>query len=167
MRRIKIIVIIGYVLLIALSISGLTWIYMDWVRYTKTAIPYPQRRKELMMLSNTLATLYHAEGTVGVFAFATDPQLNQQYDSLTTASFDQIARLKQISEEPVLNAQLDSLNVLLLRKKENIAALIQLVQSFEADTLKQMTTILSQHDLNNLDNLLNSTLQQSQDTNVV
>ncbi|MDR1526944.1 MAG: response regulator [Dysgonamonadaceae bacterium] len=169
MYRIKSIIIIGYVLLVALSIVGIVWIYTEWLNYTDGTIPRSQHQKELVMLSNTLTTMYHAEGTVGLLAFVTDPQLNQKYDSLTTASLSQIAHLKQISKEPVLNDQLDSLNILLLHKKENTTELVRLVQSFEADTLKQtiQMTILSQHDLDNLDNLLHSALEQLQDTNVI
>jgi signal transduction histidine kinase/ActR/RegA family two-component response regulator len=169
MFRTKIIIIIGYILLIALSIIGIAWIYTEWLNYTKGTIPYRQHQKELTLLSNTLAAMYQAESTVGLLSLVTDPQLNQKYDSLTTASFTQIARLKETSQEPALNAQLDTLNLLLSRKKANTTELILLIQSFETDTLKQttQTTILSQHDLHNLDKLLNHTFEQFQDTNLI
>jgi signal transduction histidine kinase/ActR/RegA family two-component response regulator len=169
MFRTKIIIILGYLLLIALSIAGIAWIYSEWLNYTKGALPYQQHQKELSILSNTLASMYNAESSVGLLAFVTDPQLNQKYDSLTSASFAQIAHLKQTSKEPALNAQLDSLHLLLARKKNNTSELLLLVQSFEADTLKQITqtTILSQHDLRNLDKLLNNSFQQFRDTSLI
>jgi signal transduction histidine kinase/CheY-like chemotaxis protein len=169
MYRTKIIIIIGYVLLIALSIVGIAWIYSEWLNYTKGTIPYQQHQKELTILSNTLATMYHAESTVGLLGLVADPQLSQEYDSLTAASFAQIERLQKTSKEPALKVQLDSLNLLLSRKKENTTELFRLIQSFEADTLKQITqtTILSQHDLRNLDKLLNNTFEQFQDTNLI
>jgi signal transduction histidine kinase/DNA-binding response OmpR family regulator len=169
MLRTKVIVITGYILLIALSIIGIAWIYSEWLNYTKGGIPYRQHRKELTLLSNTLAAMYHAESTVGLLALVTDSQLSQKYDSLTTASFARIERLRETSQDPGLNMQLDSLHLLLSRKKANTTELILLAQSFEADTLKQITrtTVLSQHDVSNLDKLLNHTFEQFQDTNLI
>ncbi|MDR2804886.1 MAG: response regulator [Dysgonamonadaceae bacterium] len=169
MHRTKIIIITGYVLLVSLSIFGIVWIYTEWLNYLKGTTPYSQYQKELTVLSNTLATMYHAEGTIEALAFITDPHLNQKYDSLMIASFDQIVHLKEISREPVLLAQLDSLNILLLQKKANTTELFRLIQLFETDTLKKLTqtTILSQHDLNGLDTLLNNAFEQFQDTNLI
>ena len=169
MLRTKIIVITGYILLVALSIMGIGWIYKGWQDYMKVDTPYPQRQKELVALSNTLATLYQAEGTVGMFTDMADLQLDQTYDSLMTSSFEQIHNLKQITNDSTLIVSLDSLNTLLILKKENIAERIRLMQSFETDTVKLMTqkTILSQYDLKILDELLESSLHQEEDTSIV
>jgi signal transduction histidine kinase/DNA-binding NarL/FixJ family response regulator len=169
MYRTRIVIIVGYVLLVALSITGIAWIYGEWLSFMKESTPRSQYQEELVVLGNTLTTLYHAEGMAELLAFVTNPQFHQKYDSLTAASFAQIAHLKQISEEPVLDAQLDSLSALLLRKKENTAELVQLVQSVEVDTLKKTSrkSIVSRYDLNRLDELLNGVFEQSQDTNVI
>jgi len=147
MLRTKIIVIIGYLLLVTLSIIGIVWIYNEWLNYMKVATPYPQRQKELVALSNTLATLYQAEGTIGLLTNYADPQLDQEYDSLMTASFNHIHKLKQITNDSILITSLDSLNILLLLKKDNIKERIRLMKSFATDTVKLMTqkTVISQY----------------------
>ena len=162
MFRTKIIVIIGYVVMAALSIFGIVWIYLEWLNYTKTAQPRPQRQEELVMLSNTLATMYHAEGTSGLLTLAADDGLKAEYDSLMTAIFNQINHLKKISEEPTLSEYLDSLNVLLLRKQENTTELVRLAKSIQADTIREFTrtTILSKKDIDALDDFLTKTIAQ-------
>jgi signal transduction histidine kinase/CheY-like chemotaxis protein len=165
MFKTKIIVIIGYVIMVALSISGIVWIYTEWLNYTKVSEPHPQRQ-ELFILSNTLATMYRAEGTVGLLSLATDAELSAEYDSLMTTVFGQIHSLKTISREPDMNNHLDSLDFLLSRKKENITELVNLVKSFQENTIKEITktTILGRKDMDALDNLLTNTIQQSEDT---
>ncbi|GHV22710.1 hybrid sensor histidine kinase/response regulator [Clostridia bacterium] len=120
----------------------------------------------MVILSNTLATMYHAEGTVGLLSLVTDSKLGVEYDSLMTTVFNQIDSLKKVSNEPVMNEHLDSLNLLLLQKKENTAELVNLVKSFQENTIKEITktTILSRNDMDALDNLLTNTIQQSEDT---
>jgi signal transduction histidine kinase/CheY-like chemotaxis protein len=168
MFKTKLIVIIGYVIMVALSISGIVWIYTEWLNFTKTSESRPQRQ-ELVILSNTLATMYHAEGTVGLLSLVTDPGLSIEYDSLMTTIFCQIDDLKKNSKEPDLNMHLDSLNILLLRKKENTAELVQLVKSFQDNTIKEITntTILNRNDLDALDNLLANTIHQTEDTSTI
>ena len=169
MRRTKIIVITGYVLLVALSAIGIAWIYLEWLNYMKAAPSYPQQQKELVALNNTLATMYQAEGTMDLITGVNAPQLHREYDSLMTHSLEHIYNLKQITEDSVLVACLDSLDILLALKKKNVAERIRLMQSFETDTVKLMTqkTVLSQYDMNALDNLLEETLKQEEDTSII
>ena len=170
MFRTKIIVIIGYVAMAALSIFGIVWIYQEWLNYTKTVEPRPKRQEELVMLSNTLAIMYHAEGTSGLLSLTTDSKLKMEYDSLMTTIFNQIGYLKIISKEPVLHGYLDSLDVLLLRKKENTEDLIQLAKSIQADTIREFsrTTILNRKDMDVLDPFLTRTIVQlSEDTSQI
>ncbi|MDR2683013.1 MAG: hypothetical protein LBB64_03975, partial [Dysgonamonadaceae bacterium] len=75
MRRTKIIVITGYILLVLLSILGIAWVYMEWLHYMRGAAARSQYRKELLVLGNTLVTMYHAGSSVGLLAFASDPQM--------------------------------------------------------------------------------------------
>ncbi|MDR0865456.1 MAG: response regulator [Candidatus Symbiothrix sp.] len=166
--RTKLIVIAGYGIMVALSIFGIVWIYQEWLKYSELAEPHPERQ-ELVILSNTLATMYHAEGTMGLLTLVTDPELSLEYDSLMTTVFDQIGYLKNVSEEPYLNDLLDSLDIFLLKKQENTAELVQLMKSFQNNTIKEITqrTILDKKDLDMLDNLLVNTMQQFEDTTKV
>jgi signal transduction histidine kinase/DNA-binding response OmpR family regulator len=162
------IIVIGYVALSTLLIVGIVRIYAEWLNDMETSLPQSRYQKELVALSNTLATLYHAEGTAGLLAVASDSLLASRYDSLTLASLTQITSLKQISEEQELTGLLDSLHTLLLQKKERTTELVKLARLYAADTLKQhtKTILLPRYQLEQLNRMLD-TLEQVQDTTVV
>jgi signal transduction histidine kinase/FixJ family two-component response regulator len=152
---IKIIVIVGYVLLVSLAVFGIIWIYSELVKYSETNKPY-EPRKELVIITNTLAVLYQAEGTVGLQTIAADPLLKQEYDSLMQTVFAQIDSLKKVSIDRELSIHVDSLNTLLLQKKKNTEELVRLMHDFETETVKEIsrTTVLSKKDLDKLQNIL-------------
>ncbi|MDR0682354.1 MAG: response regulator [Dysgonamonadaceae bacterium] len=166
--KIKLVVALGYGIMVALSIIGIVWIYREWLNYSKITEPY-QQNQELVILSNTLATMYHAEGTMRLLTVATDSELTVEYDSLMTSVFDQLLKMKAVFQEQDMNLHLDSLNVLLLEKKENIAELVKLIKSLQNNTVKEIIqkTVLNRTDLNALDDLLLNTLQQFGDTTTV
>lgn len=164
----KLVVALGYGIMVALSIFGIVWIYREWLNYSEITEPY-QKRQELVILSNTLATMYHAEGTMRLLTVATDSTLTLEYDSLMTSVFNQLVAIKTVFQEPDMSRHLDSLNVLLLKKKENIAELVKLIKSFQNNTVKEIVqkTVLNQTDLDALNDLLLNTLQQFGDTTTV
>jgi signal transduction histidine kinase/CheY-like chemotaxis protein len=163
--KIKLVVVLGYGIMVALSVFGLVWIYREWLNYSKITEPYRQR-EELVILSNTLATMYHAEGTMGLLTVATDPTLSLEYDSLMRTVFHQLTAMKTVFQEPEIRQHLDSLNLLLEKKEKNMAELVALMKSFQNNTVKEIVqkTILNQNDLDALDNLLLNTLQHVGDT---
>jgi len=171
-RNTKFVVVLGYVLMVALAVFGIIWIYLELLNFSKVA-ENPRQQKELVVLSSTLATMYQAEGTVGLLAVATDPTLSLEYDSLMTAVFYQVDSLKNISSDSYLNEHLDSLNLLLQKKQENIKALVDLNNSLERTTTREITktTILTQKNQDYLDNLLDSLLinrvNQIEDTTLI
>ncbi|MDR2086337.1 MAG: response regulator, partial [Dysgonamonadaceae bacterium] len=152
---IKIIVIIGYTALVGLAVFGIMFIYNELVKYSETSMPFEQR-KELVIITNTLAGLYQAEGMLGLLTIESDPVLKQGYDSLMNTVFEQIAALKKISIDQELTAQVDSLNILLLLKKKNTEQLVALMNDFETQTIKEMTrtTVLSKKNIDDLNNIL-------------
>jgi signal transduction histidine kinase/CheY-like chemotaxis protein len=164
----KIAVILGYTLILALAIAGIAWIYTEFLDFSEKAETLNQQ-KELVVLSNTLATMYQAEGTAGLQAIAADPNLSQEYDSLMRVVFYQIDSLKTISLDNYLNEHLDSLHILLTRKQENSKELVRLLESLEKNTIKEITqtSVFARKDLNFLDDLLIDTTQQIEDTTVI
>ncbi|GHT73398.1 hybrid sensor histidine kinase/response regulator [Bacteroidia bacterium] len=167
-NKTKLLVIIGYGLIVGVAIFGIVWIYKELVRFSDAFEP-PKQRKELVILSNTLATLYHAEGTGGLLAIATDPNLLSEYDALMVNVFQQIDSLEKVSQETYLDQHLDSLKTLLLKKQANTNELVHLMRLFETSSVKEITntTVLTSRDLDKLDNLLVNNIQQSKDTSVV
>jgi signal transduction histidine kinase/CheY-like chemotaxis protein len=165
----KIIVIIGYTILVSLAISGIVWIYSVFVKYSENNKPFEQR-KELVILTNTLAVLYQAEGSVGLLTIATDPVLKQRYDSLMNTVFYQIDVLKKVSIEKELEVHVDTLNTLLLQKQKNTKELVHWMNEFENETIKEITktTVLSSKDLAKLNNILqNNKTELLEDTTLI
>ena len=164
----KFAVILGYILILALAITGIVWLYVEFLNFSKKPETSNQQ-KELLALSNTLATMYQAEGTVGLQAIAADPNLSQEYDSLMRTVFSQIDSLKTISYNDDLNEHLNKLYSLLIQKQGNSKELIRLLESLEKNTIKEViqTSVFARKDLNFLDSLLINTNQHIEDTTVI
>ena len=168
-RYIKIIVIIGYAILVALAVFGIVWINNELVRFSETSKPL-EPQKELVIISNTLTTMYQAEGTLGLLTIQKDPILKQEYDSLMNVVFLQIDSLKNISIDPDFTVSVDSLGVLLLQKKKNKEELVKLMDHFESNTIKEITreVVLSQRNMDELNNiLLNNKTEFVEDTTII
>jgi signal transduction histidine kinase/CheY-like chemotaxis protein len=159
---IKVIVIIGYTALVGLAVFGIAFIYDELVKYSEAGKPFEQQ-KELVIITNTLTALYQAEGAIGLLAIESDPVLKQGYDSLMNTVFEQIVILKNISIDRDLPPLVDSLNSLLLLKKKNTEYLVALMNDFETQTVKEITrtTVLSQKNLDELDDILQKNQTQS------
>ena len=168
-RYIKFIVITGYVILVALAVFGIVWINNELVDFSKTNKPL-EPPKELVIISNTLTTMYQAEGTLGLLSMQKDSLLKQEYDSLMNVVFLQIDSLKNISINEEFASSVDSLGVLLHQKKKNKEELVQLMDHFENNTVKEITkeVVLSQRNLDELnDILLNNTIEVIEDTTII
>ena len=168
-RYIKFIVIIGYVILVALAVFGIVWINNELVKFSETSKPL-EPPKELVIISNTLTTMYQAEGTVGLLTIQKDSVLKQEYDSLMNVVFLQIDSLKNVSIDSDFIVSVDSLRVLLLQKKDNKEKLVQLMDLFENNTIKEITkeTVFSQGNLDELNNILqNNTIEFVEDTTII
>ena len=168
-RSIKFIVIIGYAILVALAVFGIVWINDELVKFSETSEPL-QPQKELVIVSNTLAAMYQAEGTLGLLAMQNDPILKAEYDSLMSVVFLQIDSLKNVSVDMDFMASVDSLRTLLLQKKNNKEELARLMNHFESNTIKEISreVVLSQKNLDELNNiLLNNKTEVVEDTTII
>ena len=167
-KNTKLLVIIGYGLMVGLAIFGIIWIYSELVRFLD-ASEQPKQRNEFVMLSNTLAKMYQAEGTGGLLAIATNPELYSDYNLQMENVFQQIDSLQSISQDEYLNEQMDSLNMFLLKKQQNTSAMVELMKSYETNTIREITStsVLSKYNTDKLDSLLVHSTQQSQDTSMM
>ncbi|MCC8146852.1 MAG: response regulator [Bacteroidales bacterium] len=167
-KYVKVLVIVGYGLMALLSIFGIVWVYMEWMKYSDLTEPY-EKRTELVEISNTFAAMYQAESMGGLAAIVTDDVLRAEYDSLMSAVFVQIDFLKEKEEEWDMNEQLDSLAMLLLTKRENTLELARLIRSYDKDYVYSSTkrTVISRKDIKDLDNLLVNSVQQVEDTTTI
>ncbi len=124
----KYLVLSGYVLLVLIMLVGLWAIYKNLVDFSHDRVRN-EDRQELIIVSNIINQLYEAEGTTDLMTYdsATDyidtfleikPQVGLKIDSL-----------KQLTEDAIRVAQLDSIEVLLDMKEENLMAVLSLMDS--------------------------------------
>ena len=161
----RLIVILGYCILVILAISGFIAIYQETLKSSEIS-GHPVPKQELVGLSNTLATMYRAEGAAGLLTVTQDTVLKHEYDSLMFLVFDQIDTLKSISTNPELLSNLDSLSNLLIKKQNNALEMVQLMDKFENSTIKEITRtkIFSGNDVEKLNSMLINKTQQLEDT---
>jgi signal transduction histidine kinase/DNA-binding response OmpR family regulator len=164
-KNIRLIVIIGYCLLMVLAISGFVAIYLEMGKAAAISKD-PDPKQKLVELNNTLNNLYQAEGTAVIMIDANDQYLHAEYDSLISCVFEQIDSMKQIEENPQILLDLDSLTTLLVKKVDNFREMVYLMSQIENNTIREITnTMLSSFvDTDKLNNLLIKRIQAVQDT---
>ncbi|WP_405330407.1 ATP-binding protein [Leeuwenhoekiella sp. LLG6367-2.1] len=125
-RSITLKVLAGYMLIALLIIVGVWFIYPQ----IKTFI-YPEKEngmtnKKLTYTSNALSYLYEAE-TIGRTAMATGSQDQfKQYRVIVDSISPQLDSLRALTTTKMLIQQLDSIQILLRTKTQNISTMVQL-----------------------------------------
>jgi len=162
------IVIAGYCLLVALAITGIVTIYLEVIKSNhRPSKDDSILKQELIDLSNTLTTMYQAEGTASLLAFADDNKnLKQEYDSLTNRVFVQIDSLRTTSTDTIINSSIDSLSVLLLQKRKYALEMFELMAQINKNIVHEFTkrTVISNGDVSKLKDLLANVTQEKGDT---
>ena len=160
------IVIIGYCLLVVLASIGIVTIYLEVIKSHKQSEHNSDFKRELIDLSNTLTTMYQAEGTAGLLAFAENKKLEIEYDSLTNLVFNQIDLLKSITTNHDISLSLDSLSVLLSKKHDNASEMFQLAKQMDKNIINEIEkrTTITRNDIEKLNALLASVTQNKEDT---
>ena len=161
-----VIVILGYCILVALEIAGFISIYYEVIKSHRQSIDNSALRQELIDLNSTLTTMYQAEGTASLLAFVDNEKLKLEYDSLTHCVFVQIDSLKAISSDSIISLSLDSLSVLLMKKRDNALEMFELIKKTDKNIVEEINkrTIISRHDVEKLSNLLADIKQEKEDT---
>ena len=161
------IVILGYCILLVLAIAGIVTIYMEVIKSHEQSQENSNFKRELLDLSNTLTTMYQAEGTASLLSFADeDKNLKQEYDSLSNRVFDQIDSLRISSTDSIINSSIDSLSSLLMQKRKYALEMFELMASINKNVVKEFTkrTVISGGDVNKLKDLLVNVTQDREDT---
>jgi len=163
----RVIVIVGYCLLVALAMTGVVTIYFEVIKSHQESQDNSILKKELIDLSNTLTTMYQAEGTASLLAFSDDNgNLKLEYDSLTNRVFKQIDSLRITSTDTIINVSIDSLSTLLSQKRKYAVEMFELMASINKNVVKGFTkrTAISRGDTDRLKDLLASVTQEKGDT---
>ncbi len=168
-RNIKLIITFGYLILISLGIYGVVRIYKELVIFSEYDRPF-EERKELALISNTLASLYEAESMNKViYSEAYTENVKNGYNKLIKKVYFQIDSLYNFSKNPALHSHLDTVKILLEQKEKNQESIFTLLDSIRRLPLDKRihTTVLSQKDLSKLDMMFKSHLERNKDTTVI
>ena len=156
----------SFFVLIGLCICGIVLIYLELVNFSKLSSAPTEERKELILISSTLASLYKAESAGNMLVAETVPLARIQYDTLVSHVFFQIDSLKKISNDSILHLHLDSATILLQQKRRNTHRMFTLLDSMNQRIVLPVskTIVLSKRDMNYLDNLLQKSFMKQEDT---
>ncbi|GBU06875.1 hybrid sensor histidine kinase/response regulator [Bacteroidales bacterium] len=163
----KFIIAAGFLIVISLSILGFTLIYNELVSLSKTSNSETEG-KELVMISNILASLYETEAT-GSLLMGTDTEKTEaRYDSIIGDVCSQIDYLKQSAQDSVLFLHLDSITDLVLLKRNNIFQMHQLLDSINNNTIVSTETNITQHKtFDDLEQLFTRSVESKEDTSII
>ena len=165
--NIRAIVLTGYCILVALAMTGIVTIYLEVLKSHKQNPDDSILKKELINLSNTLTTMYQAEGTASLLAVADDNKyLKQEYDSLTNRAFEQIDSLRTVSTDLAINQGIDSLSVLLMQKRKYSLEMFELMAQINTNIIQEFTkrSVITRTDSDKLKMLLANVTQGKEDT---
>jgi len=164
-KNTRVIVIIGYCVLMILVISGVAAIYLEMVKASNIS-KEPDSKLKLISLNNTLNNLYEAEGVAVIMVSINDSRLYAEYDSLMGSVFEQIDSMKLIEENPQTLLDLDSLTILLNKRVNNFQVMVNLLNQLENSAVKEITNtaITSFGDTSKISNVLANKIHSIQDT---
>ena len=125
-RSITFKVLLGYILIVGLVIGAFYFIYPEIKSFLKPRNDEQVTNKKLTFTSNALSYLYEAE-TIGRTAMATgsQAQLNRYNDVIGNITHE-LDSLNFITDKPEQTLQIDSIEILLKNKTQNIQAMVNL-----------------------------------------
>jgi len=165
----KIIIVIGFLLLASLTVIGIILIYGELIKFSESSDTSVER-KELVIIGNTLVSLYKLEGAANQLAVKDMNRVKMRYDSLMNNAVAHIDTLKKTTIDQEVVIYLDSVTLLLDKKRSNIWAMFQLLDSVEKRTVFEpvtKTTVLSKKNLDELNRLLKNSTENKEDTSVI
>ncbi len=141
MSMTKMTVIIGYVLIVGIMALGLVTIYNNLVDYSNKKT-YSHDISELLIVSNTLSLLFEIESEQNLLTPYSARRYFQKYDSIVPVINDNLAELKIVATDTTRVLKLDSIEMLVGKKKENLKVMAALLDSVrQAPRIMQKTEI--------------------------
>lgn len=166
--NVKITVLIGFLILITLSIFGLISIYRQLVEFTETTTPHKVQSRELNLVSNALLSMYEAESTRKVMLSETmfTPSLKTTLVNANKNVRSRIDSLYAISTDTKMTGSLDTVNFLLDNKQQNLIGIYQLIDSINNLPYSNIisTTVLSKKQVADLKKMIAEKMITTKDT---
>jgi len=126
--KVKFTVIIGYLLVVAVMALGLVSLYNNLVNYSNTRIK-GEDMSELLIVGNTLSMLYEIESEQNLINAENAEQYFHKYDSIAPKIRANLDQLKQEAVDSSRIEKLDTIQLLVDRKRENLQEVAVLLDS--------------------------------------
>lgn len=126
--KIKFTVIIGYILVVVVMAFALVTLYRNLVDYSNKRVS-SEDFSELLIVGNTLSMLYEIESEQNLMNAENAGQYFIKYDSIAPKIKAHLDELKQVAEDTLRIAKLDSIALLVDQKRENLQEIAVLLDS--------------------------------------
>jgi len=126
--KIKFTVIIGYFLVVVVMAFGLVTLYRNLVDYSNKRISN-EDMSELLIVGNTLSMLYEIESEQNLINADNAEQYFLKYDSISPKIKTNLAELKRVAADSSRIEKLDTIELLVDRKRENLQEVAVLLDS--------------------------------------
>ena len=139
--KIKIGVILGYLLVVLVMIIGMIALYNNLVDFSNKKIRR-EDMSELMIVGNILSLLYEVESEQNMLTAESARQYYVTYDSVIPKVNENLKRLSEISEDVTRKLKLDSISILMKNKSSNLYDIALLL-----DSVSQSPEIIRESDI--------------------
>ncbi|ULB34017.1 MULTISPECIES: ATP-binding response regulator [Proteiniphilum] len=126
--KIKLTVIAGYLLVVFIMAIGLLAIYNYLVDFSNKKIKN-EDMSELLLVGNVLSKLYEIESEQNLFTAEGAQQYFSKYDSIVPEIHSSLDSLKILARDSYREEELDTIKLLIVKKKENLKTVAVLLDS--------------------------------------
>lgn len=126
--KVKITVIIGYILVVIVLIGGLFALYRNLVDYSDKKVKSDDLT-EIIIVGNTITLLYEVESEQNLLTSSSALQYLIKYDSIIPIIEKNLQELRILSADSLRNVKLDSISLLVNIKRDNLKEVISLLDS--------------------------------------
>lgn len=126
--KIKFVVILGYVLIVAVMLLGLFAVYFNLVDYSAKKLDRAEM-SELLIVSNTLSMLYEIESDQNLVNAENAALYLSKFDSITPKIAVNLTDLKNLTQDSSRIMKLDTIQDLVESKRENLQEIAVLLDS--------------------------------------
>ena len=126
--KVKLTVIIGYILVVIVLIGGLWALYRNLVEYSNKKVE-SEELTEMIIVGNTLSLLYEIESEQNLLTPSSALKYFINYDSIIPEIENNLHELHIMSKDSSRHVKLDSISLLIKSKRDNLNDIILLLDS--------------------------------------
>lgn len=157
----KYLVISGYVLLVIIMLAGLWAIYKNLVEFSEKRI-VNENRQELLIVSNIINQLYEVEGGNNLLTYESAKSYIESFSEVKPLVGSRLDSLKMLTADSSRITQLDSIEILLDMKEENLIDVLGLM-----DSLRKVPAIMRESINTYVPKRLNSDISNYIEDNII